>query len=274
MPVLSAEDRAFWEEHGYVVVHDAVSPVNTKAEEAAVWEFLEMDAGDRESWYPDPPRSSIMVEIYQHQALWDNRQIPRVHQAFAEIWDTEQLWVSFDRASMSPPNRPPNWNRTDAGLHWDRNPFNPPAKLGVQGVLYLTDTAANQGAFTCVPGFHHKMDAWLESLPKDADPKQQDLESLGAEPIAGKAGDLIIWHSSLPHGAGPNSADQPRVAQYITMFPAEEESEEARAKRIDGWRNRGAGFTGEREEKENAEGKTAKLTPLGRKLLGLDKWRG
>ena len=274
MPVLSAADRAFWEEHGYVTVHDAVSPENTKAAEDAVWEFLEMDVGDRESWYPDPPRSGIMVEIYQHQALWDNRQSPRVHQAFAEIWGNDELWVSFDRASMSPPNLPPNWNRTDAGLHWDRNPFNPPAKLGVQGVLYLTDTAANQGAFTCVPGFHHKMDAWLESLPKDADPKQQDLESLGAEPIAGKAGDLIMWHSSLPHGAGPNSADQPRVAQYITMFPAEEESEEARAKRIDGWLNRRAGFTGEREEKENGEGKTAKLTPLGRKLLGLDKWRG
>ena len=74
MPVLSAADRAFWEEHGYVTVHDAVSPENTKAAEDAVWEFLEMDVGDRESWYPDPPRSGIMVEIYQHQALWDNRQ--------------------------------------------------------------------------------------------------------------------------------------------------------------------------------------------------------
>ena len=64
MPVLSAEDRAFWEEHGYVAVHDAVPPENTKAAEDAVWDFLEMDAEDRESWYPDPPRSSIMVEIY------------------------------------------------------------------------------------------------------------------------------------------------------------------------------------------------------------------
>ena len=54
MPVLSAADRAFWEEHGYVTVHDAVPPENTKAAEDAVWNFLGMDAGDRESWYPDP----------------------------------------------------------------------------------------------------------------------------------------------------------------------------------------------------------------------------
>ena len=174
---------------------------------------------------------------------------------------------------MSPPNRPPKLNRTDAGLHWDRNPFDPPSNLGVQGVLYLTDTPANQGAFTCVPGFHHKIEEWLETLPEDADPRRQDLESLGAEPVPGKAGDLIIWHSSLPHGAGPNFADQPRVVQYITMFPAGEGSEESRAKRIDAWRTRGAGFSGERAEKEFTEGKTAKLTPLGRKLLGLEKWR-
>ena len=44
-----------------------------------------------------------MVEIYQHQALWDNRQYPRAHQAFSEIWETEKLWVSFDRASVSYP---------------------------------------------------------------------------------------------------------------------------------------------------------------------------
>ena len=88
MPVLSAEDLAFWEENGYVVVHDAVPPENCRAAEKAVWEFLEMDANDPHSWYPDPPRQSIMVEIYQHQALWDNRQYPRIPQAFSEIWNT------------------------------------------------------------------------------------------------------------------------------------------------------------------------------------------
>ena len=76
MPVLSESDLAFWEENGYVVVHDAVPPKKVKAAEKAVWGFLEMDRDDPASWYTDPPRKSIMVEIYQHQALWDNRQYP------------------------------------------------------------------------------------------------------------------------------------------------------------------------------------------------------
>ena len=66
----------------------------------------------------------------------------------------------------------------------------------VQGVLYLTDTAANQGAFRCVPGFHRRIETWLKSLPSGADPRREDLEKFGAVPIAGRAGDLIIWHQA------------------------------------------------------------------------------
>ena len=277
MTVLSAKDRRFWEENGYVVVHDAVPPDNLKAAERAVWDFLEMQSDDPRSWYPDPPRG-IMAEMYQHQALWDNRQYPRVHQAFAEIWGTEKLWVSIDRASMNPPELP-DWKYSGI-LHWDTN-LEPPIEFWVQGVLYLTDTTANQGAFSCVPGFHRRLDAWLKDLPAGANPREQDLESLGAKPIAGAAGDLIIWHSALPHGSSPNTATHPRVAQYITMFPSQGYDEAARIRRVRAWRERLAGLvievTGKkswelRNEKEHQSGQTADLSPLGRKLLGMDGW--
>ena len=278
MPVLTAEDRKFWEENGYVVVHNAVPPENLKAAERAVWDFLEMQPDDPASWYPDPPRSTIMTEMYQHQALWDNRQHPRVHQAFAEIWETKELWVSIDRASMNPPERP-DWKHPGK-LHWDTK-LEPPIEFWVQGVLYLTDTAANQGAFTCVPGFHRQLEDWLKDLPPETNPREQDLESLGARPIPGSAGDLIIWHSALPHGSSSNTATHPRVVQYITMFPLQGYDEDARNHRIKAWRDRLAGLVIEvtgittwelRNEKENQIGQTAELSPLGRKLLGLDRW--
>jgi ectoine hydroxylase-related dioxygenase (phytanoyl-CoA dioxygenase family) len=83
--------------------------------------------------------------------------------------------------------------------------------------VYLTDTAAEQGAFTCVPGFHRRIGAWLAALPTGADPRTQDLHALGARPIPGRAGDLIIW---LPHGSRPNRAQRPRIVQYVSMYPA------------------------------------------------------
>jgi hypothetical protein len=42
------------------------------------------------------------------------------------------------------------------------------------------------------------------------------------------------------------------------------------------WRDRlppkGSAFPGDPRRKEELHGKTAELTPLGRKLLGLDRW--
>lgn len=273
MPVFSKEDLEFWEEHGYVVVREAVPPENCRAAEQAVWDFLEMDGEDPDSWYPeDPPRRGIMVEIYQHQALWDNRQYPRVHQAFTEIWGNEKLWVSFDRASMNPPERD-DWKFPGPYLHWDMNLKDMPVRLRVQGVLYLADTPGNQGAFTCIPGFHRKLEEWLKSLPEDANPGQVVRKyQTEAVPVAGKAGDLVIWHSALPHGSSPNSAERPRMAQYITMSPAPNDGKDTSEGRVTGWRERLTGLGKNQKEKEHNEGKTAELTPLGKKLLGLDPW--
>jgi len=272
MAVLTSEDLAFWEENGYVVVHDAVPTENLKAAEKAVWEFLEMDNDGPDSWYPsDPPRRGIMVEIYQHQALWNNRQSPRIHEAFSQIWGTEKLWVSFDRASMNPPERP-DWKFPGPYLHWDMS-LDMPVRLKVQGILYLADTPPNQGAFTCIPGFHRKLEAWLASLPEGAEPRKVIREHQAeAKPIEGKAGDFIIWHSALPHGSSPNSSDRPRMAQYITMSPAPKDNPDARARRITGWRERLTGLGKEEKAKEHYHGKTAELSPLGQKLLGLETW--
>ena len=52
MSILSAEDRNFWAENGYVVIHNAVPPEHVKAVAGTVWDFLEMQPGDPESWYP------------------------------------------------------------------------------------------------------------------------------------------------------------------------------------------------------------------------------
>jgi len=173
MPVLSDRDWAFWEENGYVVIPDAVPQENLDALVEQIWTFLEMEENDRESWYKykpytreelcSPISQAGMVEMYQHQTLWDNRQYPRLHQAFSELLGTERLWVSLDRANMKPPDRPdrPEWGHKGM-IHWDIDtgelPLlagddiaatwlpNPDTHIGLQGVLYLTDTDIDQAS--------------------------------------------------------------------------------------------------------------------------------
>ncbi len=272
-PPLSPADLQFWEENGYVVARRVVPPENCRAAEMAVWEFAGMDPGEPETWYFDPPRG-IMKEIYQHQALWDNRQHPRVHQAFSQIWGTHKLLVSRDRASINPPERP-GQEFQGPWLHWDIGIEDLPERIGVQGILYLTDTAADQGAFSCVPGFHLMLRQWLQSLPAGAEPRELVREHFGEQAVAvgGGAGDLVIWHSALPHGSSPNRAAVPRISQYVTMTPAPDElSPESRAESERWWRQRLTGLGRNEKAREHFKGTTAELTPLGRKLLGVDAW--
>ena len=301
MPVLGELDWAFWEEHGYVVIPNAVPPANLEALVERIWQFLEMDASDQESWYKyrpytradhcSPISEAGMVEMYQHQTLWDNRQYPRVHQVFGEILGTEKLWVSLDRANMKPPARrdKPEWGHKGM-IHWDLDTSaihplegeemaatwrpNPSMHLGVQGVLYLTDTEADQGGFQCIPGFHRTYHKWVKSQPADRNPRFPDLSGLEIKAVDGKAGDLVIWHRLLAHGNGHNRSTRPRLAQYITMSPAREEDESERSARIRSWQECRPmpNWQGDPRDWEHRHQTPARLTPLGRKLLGVDSW--
>ena len=85
MPVLGERDLEFWEENGYVVLPGAVPKPQLAALVAVIWDFLEMDPDNPDDWYKwtpydrNDPRTPIseagMVSMYQHQAMWDNRQI-------------------------------------------------------------------------------------------------------------------------------------------------------------------------------------------------------
>lgn len=217
-PALSADDLAFFEQHGYVILHDAVPPEQCRAAERAVWETIGARPDDRESWYaPCTLRQKVMVQLFRHEALEANRRAPRIHRAFAQLWGSETLCCTTDRAGFSPPDRH-DYYFPGPFMHWDVD-FRTPLPFGLQGILYLTDTPAQQGAFQCVPGFHHRFDEWLSALPPGADPHAQDLDALGPLPIAGQAGDLIIWHHALPHGPTPNKGERPRIVQYLSMYP-------------------------------------------------------
>ena len=222
-PVLSPDDLRFWDEHGYVVVHDAVPADSLAAAAQAIWDHVGARPDDPDTWYRQR-NNGIMVQYFQHPAFTANRRSPRLHKAFAQVWGTADLWVSTDRVGFNVPER---HGRCFPGpdLHWDTSLVQP-MPFHVQGILYLTDTPPEQGAFTCVPGLHRRIGAWLASLPLDADPRRQDLHALGSQPIGGRAGDLIIWNDALPHGSRPNRGRAPRLVQYIRMYPTRMEVQE------------------------------------------------
>jgi hypothetical protein len=214
---LTDEELAFWEEHGYVVVHDAVPAADRDRAAAAIYEFLDASPDEPDSWYGNKFGKTIWVPLLRHPSFVANRRSPRLVKAFAQLWGREDLWPTIDQGGMNPPERE-DWTFPGPHVHWDST-LAPPHRFGVQGILYLTDTPAEQGAFCCIPGFHRRLETWLREFPAGANPREAITREPGLVPIAGKAGDLVIWHHALPHGSSPNRGKLPRVAQYVFLRP-------------------------------------------------------
>ena len=215
-PVLGEAELRCWQEQGYAVLRDAVPPEACRAAEQALWDFLGMDPAVPDSWYRNPHGHTIMVALFHDPAFAENRRSPRIRAAFAQLWGTAELQVTIDRGGFNPPERD-GWHFPGPDLHWDTS-LAVPIPLDVQGILYLTDTPGEQGAFRCVPGFHRRIDRWLAGLPPGVNPRAQDL-SAEAVPIAARAGDMVLWHAALPHGASANRGTRPRMVQYISWYP-------------------------------------------------------
>ena len=282
--VLSEEDWQFWMHNGYIVIKNAVPAEQVKQTADFLWEFDEKDPNDKKTWYA-PPRAEMqmkeltgtgMVEVYNHQYLWDNRQTQKVYDAFVDVWGTEKLWVTIDRANLNLPLAPGVDKK--GFIHWDYDPETRPQN--VQGVLALADQDdENMGGFQCIPWLYREYDSWKLTQPKDRDHFQPDISDLEDKIVKVKmnAGDLLIFNSTEPHGIRPNkSKDKVRIAQYISMMPAEEDNKPLKEWRVNSWKNRvapeGYAFPGDPRKWEQTKYETAKLSPLGEKLLGLKPW--
>ena len=217
-PVLGERELAHWDEHGFVVVPQAITADEAAAAARLVWDAMAADPADPASWHGGE-RQGIMAQQFQHPALEPARRSARAHKAFAQLWGTADLWPSVDRVSFNPPERP-GQPFPGPHLHFDAS-LAQPIPFATQGILYLTDTAADQGALQLVPGFHRRMAEWLGSL-EGRNPREVDLSAEAITVPAG-TGDLVIWRQDLPHGASPNRSDRPRLAQYINFYSARQE---------------------------------------------------
>ena len=217
--VLSPDDLDHWQKQGYVIVRNAISPEDCQNTVNIICKFLQVDIKVADTWYPDHSGiEGIMVQLFQHPQLNSNRLSPRIRKAYEQLWRRKDILVNNDKAGFNPPQR--NGIRHPVSrLHWDVS-LQLPIPFGTQGILYLTDTAADGGALTVVPGFHNKVANWIHQLPPGTNPRLQDLEQFGVMAVAANAGDLVIWHQALPHAAGVNRANTPRLVQYINYAPA------------------------------------------------------
>lgn len=295
--VLSESDYEFWQTYGYIVVKEAIPSAAAKLLFDFACDFQGLDPGRPDTWYREREfRSDLdrelfiygFVEAYHHQLIWDSRQAQRVYDAFVDVWDCQELWVSLDRLNLNPPNVKnrdraliaPTERGFDINLHWDVDTTLSVPPQRIQGVIALNDTEPTLGGFQCAPELFRQFDRWKLTQPADRDPFRPKADRSEFPVIRPelKAGDLLIWNGMLAHGVAPNkSRSGLRAVQYLAMMPALESHQELKESRISSWRHLetptwNGTLVGDQDKHESLRYSTAKLNDLGERLLGLTSW--
>jgi hypothetical protein len=257
---------------GYTVISGLVPDNLLRPARDVITNFVQAELDRPETWYRHKPLEWSIVPVHQAQAFWDIRQWPAVHRAFADLQGTERLWVSMDRAVFKVPLSKKHPAHVDESvLHWDGDPRRP-ATWAYQGMLFLTDVGRGEGSFECVPSIFRNLEQYFLAHPGPA--VDAPVHTAGHEvvQVPARAGDLVVWSSRLPHHGGHNRGHQPRLSMALAMRP--EGTDAQRADRVECWQQRRAPrwWRGWRGQIDPEPGPCATLTPLGRRLLGVDRW--
>jgi ectoine hydroxylase-related dioxygenase (phytanoyl-CoA dioxygenase family) len=218
--VLTDEDLQFWENNGYVVLKNAIPIEDCIATQNAILDFLGTDINETSSWYKSHTAiEGLMVLFTKHATLEKNRTSSKIRIAYEQLYGTTALYRTVDKVSFNPPETA-HYKFKGTALHWDVS-LQLPIPYQLQGLLYLTNVQADGGAFQCVPGFHKRIEKWMQNLPPNVMPRTYAVETLVPTAVPANAGDFIIWHQALPHSATPNNSTTPRMVQYLTYLPKE-----------------------------------------------------
>ena len=247
----SPESVAYLGEHGYVVIAKALDDEQAARALELTWDYLEqlgtgIDRSDPETWtderWPTTAHGGILPGhgIGHSAAQWFIRSAPAVKQAFAAVWDEDDLLVSFDGMALWRPWAiNPAWktNRGGSWLHIDQHPTNRPGFQCVQGLVSLLPTSPDVGGNVLIPGSHRSFAQIPEVYPQRLGRVPVDVDHFrfpADDPLLGgtpaitchmEAGDLLLWDSRTIHCS--NASDTPaavrdqliRAASLVCMMP-------------------------------------------------------
>jgi hypothetical protein len=256
------------EEEGYCVIPNVI-PDFVKVRDRVWRDLMDLIPGfDPRAGAPREAKRHIYSlypmhsMLYQHevghlQSVWNIRQRPEIKAVFAQIWDTEDLYVSFDGISVLVPpettGRGFHRSSTSDWMHVDQSPHKT-GRWSVQGFLNLYDATTMDATLAVIPGSH------LEDRSGFVDKDKKDWLLIPgrlneAVRVEANAGDLVLWDSRTVHQGTLPIQDRPTVARpieglmsgheysprlvvYVCMLPKLRLTKAQRTKRIEAFANR------------------------------------
>ena len=228
-PVLSEEQVATYRRDGLVRI-DVRAILGEEAFARLRQILLDAEAEDYAA-HPgtDPyPATVLYREIHKHYpALAEFALSSRLGQAAAELMGVDHVKLFGDEVFTKLPGMPITpWHQDAATLPFDRMDF-----LTIW--IAIDDVDMAMGAMRYVPGSQDRLrlvtrtaalKAGQKDEPDDLAALLSDEDRAMADQVVDKplrAGEAMVHHGALIHGAGVNRSDRKRRAYGITIIPGE-----------------------------------------------------
>ncbi len=217
---LTNEQIQFFKNNGFLILHGLIEPAVVEVWQEAIWSHLGTDPNDQSTWKRD-----YVVEGLQLPDGTNLNQQARVKRIVEQLGDG-----AFAGGGGAPlikwpePEKAEEWSLPDDG-HVDG--YGPggwsPFMLGA--TAYVFDVEHQGGGFTYWPKSHFSAWRYLLDNPETVDGSFRDREGFtwlwflddeaeGPCEFAGKAGDVVLWHSYLFHTGSMNVRERPRIAFF------------------------------------------------------------
>ncbi|KAI6084254.1 hypothetical protein F4821DRAFT_262052 [Hypoxylon rubiginosum] len=216
---------------GYAVIREAIPRERAVQYQRKALDWLTsfgtpLDLGDPRTWTTEnlPVQSKLNTfDNYcavHEKFMWDARTEPGVVDAFAKVWGTDELLVSFDSLNVTLPNRKDRPARAP-WPHVDQSPL----KRGVycvQGIINLSPAGPEDGSLMCLPRSNALFDEFFDTQTRPESWEEKDWRRFSVEEmkwwaikglrpvkVEAQPGDLILWDSRTVHWGRTYGEERP-----------------------------------------------------------------
>lgn len=258
------------ERDGFAVVPNRVSPGDCAEFREQALSWLErfpygFKRDDRSTWTSEHLPYSVTGGLYNrysigHEAfVWKIRSQPKILEAFAQLWGTDDLIASFDGINVTLPINHET-GRTDiyptgAWPHMDQNPRRHDRFELYQGIANLAPNGPQDGGLCVLRGSHLLHEEHFASQggfnPEQDSGERENgynfshddadwFRARGCEEtkVCAGEGDLILWDSRLVHWNASPVGEQVRFATYVCYCPRGLMGEDGLRRKLEVFRER------------------------------------
>ncbi len=227
--MLSRDQIEFYNENGYLMVEDAVTPEQLDALRAVTYALIDesrtvTESDDRfdldDGHGPETPRlTRIKLPHKQHPLFWDVLRNSPMTGVLGDLLGPDTLIQTSKLNTKAPGGgQAVEWHQD-----WAFYPHTNDSMLAFG--LMLEDVEEDNGPLKVVPGSHKG--PVLAHTNADGvfcgavDPSDPDFHLDRAVTLTGKAGSMTVHHARTLHGSAPNVSDRNRLILFYECHAAD-----------------------------------------------------